>query len=307
MGLALIVVVFLFRGVDPLNILRAMSSVGPYMLLVILTHLLATSSSGLAWYPLARAAGINIGVAKAVRLVFIGSFASSFLPTSIGGDALRAWLAGRERGHYPAALWSIGTQRAVGFTVLLGLVAVGCLTSPLAFEQMSALRGTILLFAGALGLFWVGILCGAPVHKLFAPFRGLARLTRITRQSARKLKDNKRALLATLTFSVLFYSLGIFMNWLILYAMGQPVAWTKLTLIVPLVYFSTMLPFTINGIGIRENAYVFLLGSVGVSAVHVLGLSFLVTASYLVLAAIGAVFFTWERFSLPATAGSNDA
>lgn len=278
-----------------------MSSVGAYFLLVVLVHILATATNGLAWYPLARAAGLPLRVGRAIRLVFVGSFASSFLPSSIGGDALRAWLVGREQKRYLGALWSIGAQRIIGLTVLVALVTIATFTFSPAIRGIGALYVALVVLISGLVVFWLCVFGGIPVHGLLLlfPFRPFIKAAEIATHVSQQLRDNKLAMLTALVFSILFYGLGILMNWLILYAMGQSVEWTSLTAIVPLVYLCAMLPFTINGIGIRENAYLFLLGRIGVSPAHALGLSFLVSSSYLLLTLIGAIFFSRERLSVP--------
>ncbi len=46
------------------------------------------------WYPLLRVQGLRIPLARAARVYLAASFASMFLPTSVGADLLRTFALG---------------------------------------------------------------------------------------------------------------------------------------------------------------------------------------------------------------------
>jgi len=45
--------------------------------------------NALRWYSLLRVVEIRLPIAQAIKIVFLGSFVSNFLPSTIGGDGLR--------------------------------------------------------------------------------------------------------------------------------------------------------------------------------------------------------------------------
>ena len=59
------------------------------------------------------------------RIYLIGMFWNLFMPTSIGGDAMRAFLAGRRAGNLPLAASSILAERLTGFIALIAIGTIG--------------------------------------------------------------------------------------------------------------------------------------------------------------------------------------
>jgi uncharacterized protein (TIRG00374 family) len=82
--------------------------------------------SSYRWQLLARPLGFTEPLGRFVTLYFVGMFFNLFLPTSVGGDVVRAWLlAGRSGRRWTAAV-SVFSER---FTGLLTLLLIACFAS----------------------------------------------------------------------------------------------------------------------------------------------------------------------------------
>jgi len=68
------------------------------------------------WYMLLRVQGIRIGYWPAVRLHFLGLFYSNCMPSSVGGDFLRAWYVTKHTDKKLEAALSVFVDRAVGLS-----------------------------------------------------------------------------------------------------------------------------------------------------------------------------------------------
>jgi len=68
------------------------------------------------WNMLLRVQSIKIGFWSAVRLHLLGLFYNNCLPTSVGGDFLRAWYVTRHTDKKLEAALSVFVDRAVGLT-----------------------------------------------------------------------------------------------------------------------------------------------------------------------------------------------
>ena len=83
--------------------------------------------SSLKWWLLLRAAEQPVAYLWTVRTYLVGQFFSNFLPTSIGGDAVRVFRLNRLVGRLALAIASVFVERITGFLALtiIGWVALG--------------------------------------------------------------------------------------------------------------------------------------------------------------------------------------
>jgi uncharacterized membrane protein YbhN (UPF0104 family) len=76
------------------------------------------------WYVLVRAQMLPITLGGAVRLGLVGNFFNSFLPSSVGGDVVKAVAVARTQRRRTAAITTILLDRAIGLWALVWLVAL---------------------------------------------------------------------------------------------------------------------------------------------------------------------------------------
>jgi len=95
---------------------------------------LAQTISARRWQIITRALGFNQTMGQLTRLYFIGTYFSMLMPTSVGGDVVRAWYLDNRSGRRLKAFLSVFLDRLSGLMVLL---AIGCLAvhfSPVPLE-----------------------------------------------------------------------------------------------------------------------------------------------------------------------------
>ena len=73
----------------------------------------------LRWYSLLRIQKIDIGAWPAIKLTFVGLYYNNFLPSSVGGDAFRAWYVTHHTPKRLEAVFSVLFDRMVGFAGLI--------------------------------------------------------------------------------------------------------------------------------------------------------------------------------------------
>lgn len=212
-----------------------------------------------------------------VRFYLIGSFFNNFLPSSVGGDVVRAWQTARAYGARGAVVRSILLERLTGVASILALclvsAAVLLLTHPVvraaARELPLAWAGAVALLAGltvVAGRRWWYPRAGARWRELVALPGGLR---------------TPRLWTATMLISFAFQINVALIVWLVGRALHLPLALWPVLLCMPIISLLGLLPFTINGFGVRESSFVVLFGLFGVSAASALVWSLMV---YLVVA-----------------------
>lgn len=268
-ALALVVYLLQRQGWSEISTVVSQISFGIFSLTFVMT-LMSRTAIGWRWHILLRSAGIKISPLRSISLTYAGLFASNFLPTTIGGDVVR--LAGVLRLNLdrPVCVASLIVDRLVGMAGM-------------------ALAIPFILPGLPEGLFLTAnspLLAGAPLlGKLDAPAGSKAK--KILEKGVRLLKR----LLEALSFWVkhpqsLFVSLLMSWThmlllfgtlWLLLRAMGEPASFWLIAGMWALTYFVTLLPISINGLGVQELSMTFFFTQVGgISEPTALTLAFLI-------------------------------
>ncbi|MGE0555121.1 MAG: lysylphosphatidylglycerol synthase transmembrane domain-containing protein [Gemmatimonadales bacterium] len=223
------------------------------------------------------------------RLYLTAAFFSLFLPTAVGGDAVRATAASRSLGRTSLMVGTVLADRmlgvlALGIFFLIGLTVAGGLEG-LALDwrpSRELLLGALAAIAVLLALGW---LLRRFLAKPVAFARGVA-------AAFVELAREPRRLAAAVALGLLV-QLVYLSAWVVLAeALGLPLPLGSFLLTVPIVSLSTMAPITISGVGIREGAWVLLLKPFGIPAADALALSLTYFASWMVVAALGGLWFS---------------
>lgn len=189
------------------------------------------------------------------RVYMIGQFFSLFLPTSIGGDAVRAAAAARESRRPWEAVSSAVVDRMLGMAalamyLLLGVAAAPELTRQLEGTTRVSLPGWVPLAVAAAGL----LVLFASRNRLLARMPGLRQgvdvLVRLVRSPGRMLRAIGLALAVQAVYigSWIAVATGL--------SLDLPTSFFMFA--VPVVSLVAMLPLSISGIGLREGAWLVL-------------------------------------------------
>ena len=229
--------------------------------------------TGLRWYFVSQLVDAGIRLRLAARLILIGQFFNQVLPSSVGGDGVRAWLLSREGISMRRALVSVICDRAVALVILTVIVAF---TLPIVIlsgeaEIPSALPLVIavdvLAVAGLLFLFLWGDAFSEWIISLpwVRPFGVIIRdLRRVLFSSVYSL------VVAGLT--VIVQSMVIISVYFCALALGVKLDGVHF-LLLPLIMLVSSIPISFAGWGLRESVMVVGLGFAGISAADALALS----------------------------------
>lgn len=102
---------------------------------------------------------------------------------------------------------------------------------------------------------------------------------------------DKSGFLFTAILSVLSRITWIVACFLLSKSIGQNISLPVFFLVLPLVEFIRMFPISINGIGVREWAFIIYFGAFGMSVTDALVLSILVYSAFIVIGAVGGFIY----------------
>ncbi|MEM7644510.1 MAG: lysylphosphatidylglycerol synthase domain-containing protein, partial [Pseudomonadota bacterium] len=102
-----------------------------------------------------------------------------------------------------------------------------------------------------------------------------------------------------LILSILLQINVVTFYWILSQSLDLDVPYAAFYAIVPIAIFAMMAPFTINGIGIREAVFIFLLGLWGIDPSLALAFAWIEFATVLAAGLLGGVVYMLRRAPLP--------
>lgn len=266
--LAIFLLLFLLRDEGWNEILAAMSEIKTVDLLRVgFLFALSRLAVVLRWHILLVSGGAEIRFRNSLALTFMGLFAGNFLPTTIGGDLVRL-----------AGAMQMGFDRAVSFASLAADRLIGMLGMSMSVPIGLAYSWNVLQIGP-----------GAAVLMPFLqkPVAFLRKLLSIFSIWVKKPLSLLAALACTWVHMLcLFSSIYVFVD-----DLGSHVSFWMIAGLWSLTYFITLIPISINGYGLQELSFTFLLSNVaGLTPAVSLTIAVLIRAYFLLFSLPGAIF-----------------
>jgi uncharacterized membrane protein YbhN (UPF0104 family) len=245
-------------------------------------YLFTQAASALRWQLFARPLEFRRPFGDYLRFYFIGMFFNLFLPTSVGGDVVRAFYLDGKSGHRLTAFLSVMADRLSGLGVLVGLACAATFFCPAALPVWVPLS------------VWISAGCGL-LALLVSPllFRMTNRFDRIRRLASgiQLYLGKPQLLLWTTLLSLFVQGSNVVLVWLVGQAIDAPVPASYYWIVVPMVTLLTLLPVSLNGMGVREGGMALFLAPLGIREATALSLSFLWFSIYTAISLCGAVVY----------------
>jgi glycosyltransferase 2 family protein len=251
------------------------------------------------WQRLLQARGIHDRLSWLVRAYFVAYTAGQLLPTAVGGDAVRIYeTARRHTGRGGQVAGSILLERALGGAATLALAAVGFL---LALGHYDV--GAYLWIEGAfvIGTIVLAVLFFSrrmrPLLARTVPLLRAVRLERPIRaayEGIHAYRDHPGLLGGVFALTLGVQAVRVLAIWLAGRAVDVHLSPRPYYVMGPLLFLVLLVPFSINGIAVRESFFVSFLGNLGVSADKAFATGFLFFVVTLCLSAPGALLLGWQ-------------
>jgi glycosyltransferase 2 family protein len=251
------------------------------------------------WEKLLRVRGIHERLAWLVRAYFVAYTAGQVLPTAVGGDAVRIYeTARRHPGQGGPVASSVLLERALGGAATLALAGVGF---ALAIGRYDV--GAYLWIEGAFVLATLALavaLFSRRMRPLLARSVPLLRKIRVERpvravyEGIHAYRAYPRLLAGVFTLTLAVQAVRVLAIWLAGKAVGVELSPRPYYVMGPLLFLVLLVPFSVNGIAVRESFFVSFLGNLGVDADKAFATGFLFFVVTLCLSVPGAVLLGWQ-------------
>jgi len=234
-------------------------------------------------------------------LTLIGYFFTNFMPTSVGGDLVKAHYISKKNNRRLSAYTSVFVDRVIGMFSVALIASIALLITRegighrFIFWSIIFLLGSCSLFA--LSLFQKNLL------KKISSTLGLVRLAQTLRidlpikkaYNALTIYTTRKDLIAkALILSVVAQFITFGAIFFLAKSLMVCLPFARILLVMPVIFVLCMLPVTMNGLGLREWGFVlFLAPTIGEAAA--LSLSLLYLAVFLLASLIGGIIYLFWR------------
>jgi uncharacterized protein (TIRG00374 family) len=278
-----------------------LSSNPAFLLAALGIFLVTTWGMGWRWQILLDSKGIHESLGWLTKLYFVSYAAGQVLPTSVGGDAVRIVEHARRRPDARAeTVGAIVMERAVGSAATLILVAVGLALAAGRYEDAAALVWLEVALVVALLVLAVLLFHPRTARTLQKRVFPLGRRLRLDRPLAslhaalHGYREQPRALASVLGITLGIQVARIGAIWCCGEAVGIDVSPIVYAILGPLLFLVLMVPFTINGLGVREAFFVAFLAQFDVGADAAFATGLLFYAVTVAAALPGALILLWR-------------
>jgi glycosyltransferase 2 family protein len=251
------------------------------------------------WQRLLGARDVHDSLAWLVRTYFVGYAAGQVLPTALGGDASRIYeTARRHEGSRGVAAGTVLLERALGGVATLVLAAVGFALAVGRYDVGGYLWVELAFVVGAAA---AGVLLfSTRLHPLLQRTRPLLRTLRVDRPlrdvylALHSFRRDAPLLVAMFALTLVVQGVRVLAIWCAGKAVGVDLSPRPYYVMGPLLFLVALVPFTVNGLAVRESFFVSFLGTLGIGAERAFATGFLFFVVTIALALPGAAILVRE-------------
>jgi len=271
----------------------------PWLLLAFSLHALGLFFSAYRWQILARAQGDRIPLGFLVQSYLVGTYFNMFLPTRFGGDVVRIWDGSKYSRSLTKSTAVVAVERLTGIMVLFAFALVASLVRLDMARRLPVIW--IALALGAAGLAALAAFFLPPAGRLLrrGPSHGLIRKAAdkllLFRSTVIRYKETPAAF-ALATFWAVLLQLNVVLYYLLIgRALGLAIPAFDYFIFIPLILLLQIIPITINGLGLRETAYIQIFAFYGLSAGTAISFDIVEIAFGLAVGLVGAAIYVARR------------
>jgi glycosyltransferase 2 family protein len=245
------------------------------------------------WQQLLAAKDLDESLGWVTRAYFVSYTAGQILPTSIGGDAVRAFeTARRHPGKAGLITGSVLLDRALGGAATLVLAAVGFALAVGEYDVGAYLwlEGALVLGTVLAGIGIFSRRARRPLARLrpLLAFLRLERPLRAVYEGMHTYRTHASLLAGLFAFTLVVQAVRVLPIWLVGKSVGIDLPPRPYYVMGPILFVVLLAPFTINGLAVREAFFVSFLGNLGVAAEPAFAAGFLFFIVTVLMAVPGA-------------------
>jgi uncharacterized protein (TIRG00374 family) len=264
------------------------------MLIVFLLPFIGYFISANRWKILLKAQNVDSSIFFLIKSYMVSTFFNNFMPSTIGGDTIRAYDSWRLGKNKIEAILVVSTDRILGILALMIFALSAILASHKTVKNFPLYYMWVpLMTIGVVILLYILLISNWRIYQKikFPIFNKLNKIIDQIENVFLSYQDRKDTLLIGFVLSMLLQTNVIIHYYLIAKSLDIPISLINFFVIIPLALFVMMIPITVNAIGVRENIFVFFFTPFGVPESKAIAFSWLAYGIIIVHGIIGGVVF----------------
>ncbi len=257
----------------------------------------------LRWKLLLTVQGVQASFYTLVKSMIVAVFFNNFLPSTIGGDAMRAYDTWKMGGGKTQSVSIIFMDRLLGVFTLFMFALLALLLTSIDVTFIPGFR------------LWVLLAVLAGITTLYILFFRSVEISRYLQGSSKNNSsvikgslikvfnvfagfNGKPGVLTTALFLSVLLQLNVILHYTLLaMSLDINVPFSAMFIIIPVAIVVMMIPVSINAIGVRELIFVALFGLYGVDSADALAFSWMSFILITILGLIGGIVFMLRKNS----------
>jgi glycosyltransferase 2 family protein len=251
------------------------------------------------WRMLMRPLMPVLTVGQLFGIYCIGLFFNLTFPTVVGGDVVKMYYAGKPSKAYAQSFAATFLDRDAGMLAMMIIACAAILKYPIIVPQIPVSYIIWIAFAvfilGNIGIF------SPYFHQLLTGFLQRIRLSRIAKKvdtisnAFQIMGEHKAVLILSLIISFLNQLVVIAATWVVALGLGIHLSYMYFLIFIPVITLISMIPVSLNGMGLREWSFLCLFKAVGVPTASCIALGVLSSIMIILSSLPGGIVYIFFR------------
>jgi len=238
-------------------------------------------------------------IGKLFGIYCIGLFFNLTFPTVVGGDVVKMYYAGKPSKSYAQSFAATFLDRDAGMFAMMIIACFAILFYPVFVPGI----GVSLIVWGAFAAFVIGNvgIFSQYFHRLLTGLLRRFRMSKIAKKvdtisnAFQIMGKHKALLLGSLVISFFNQLLVIGVTWIMAIGLHIHVSIFYFLIFVPVITLISMIPVSLNGMGLREYGFLSLFGAIGVSPASCIALGVLSSIVIILSSIPGGIVYIFFR------------
>ncbi|UCD20098.1 MAG: flippase-like domain-containing protein [candidate division WOR-3 bacterium] len=269
-----------------------------YLIYAAVVYFVFIIVSAWRWQVLLAFKKFRVPFTQTLRIYFISLFFNNLLPTTVGGDMMRVVYT--MKGRRADSLATVLVDRILGFVGLFILALIAVVYLLVLRSETEFLPFMVIGLSVIVAITYVFF--SRKAFGVLSPIFGRLRFMRLGERINRLHEAGTDfggawgPIILCVVHSLVIQAALSVAPFFVLRGMGySEVGLLPFFIYVPIINVISMLPVSLNGLGVRENSYVILFSRVGLSGELALAMSLLSFFIIFAYSLLGGVFFAFTR------------
>ncbi len=288
---------YLFKTKVPLNeVIKNVKDLNiVYIVIIILFFLLYYLIFSLRWNFLLQAQKIDVPFSRSYLYIMVSFFFNNFLPSGLGMDMIRSAYAGG-RKNFEKALGTSIMERILGMIGMMSIGSLAVFSGKAEFAKLSIIYIGLIIFIVLVYYFLTSLKVKWIKEKLLSiKFLNLGESLRKFYRAFKIYKNQKKTIIIGIGYSLLVQMVIIAINYFIAKGLSIPVPVFGLLAYIPIITVISLIPITINGLGLREAAYVYFFCLLNITEGQAMSLSLVFFVTSVIASCVGGIVFVFLK------------